>query len=123
MPANGSQYLIDDGIIVWFDGPEWDEVALEAFQEAQNEVADTARGLAPWEDRTGDARAGLTALAVNDHGDVVLTLFHTVEYGLWLEVIQNGRFASIMPTLEREAPGIIDRTIRKINGAREGVNY
>jgi hypothetical protein len=114
------QFLIDDGIAVWFEGPEWDDVAEEVFRNAADRVADEARMNAPWEDRTGDARAGIRAQAAGDNGDIVLTLFHTVEYGLWLEVIQNGRFAIILPTLEQQAPRIMDETIAAINGARRG---
>lgn len=121
--AKGSQFLVDDGIIVWFNGPEWDEVALDAFKDAENELVDAARGNAPWADRTGDARSGLSATAVDDHGDVIMTLYHTVEYGLWLEVIQNGNFATIMPTLEAMAPDIIGRAVERINEARQGDDF
>lgn len=55
---------------------------------------------APWSDRTGDARSGLDVDVDSDGDSITLQLFHTVDYGLWLEVIQNGRFAIIMPTLE-----------------------
>lgn len=122
MPS-GNRWLIDDGIIVWFNGPEWDEVALEVFKDAEDELADAARGNAPWADRTGDARSGLTAMALDDHGDVVLTLFHTVEYGLWLEVIQNGQFATIMPTIEALAPEILNNAVKRISDARQGENF
>jgi len=113
-------FLLDDGIMVWFDGPEWDDVALGVFRDAADRTADEARTRAPWEDRTGDARAGIQAQAAEDNGDVVLTLFHTVEYGLWLEVIQNGRFAIILPTLEQQAPRIMGEAVTAINNARRG---
>lgn len=61
---------------------------------------DYARANAPWEDRTGDARAGLNVSVDSDGDSIVMQLFHTVDYGLWLEVIQSGRFAIIMPTLQ-----------------------
>jgi len=118
--ASNSGMLIDDGIIVWFDGPEWDEIAAEAFKTAASEILGHAREDAPWEDRTGDARRGLDTKVVNDHGEVVLTLFHTVEYGLWLEVIQNGRFATIMPTLEQYAPKSMNLAEKAIAKARRG---
>lgn len=118
-----NQYLIDDGIIVWFNGPSWDDVAERVFQQAEAEVQNSAFTNAPWEDRSGNARRGLTSEVNNDNGDIVLTLAHTVDYGLWLEVIQNGRFAIIMPTLEREAPQIINEAIEAMWEARQGVNY
>ena len=112
--------LFDDGIIAWFEGPEWDDVALKVFQDAASRVETEARTNARWEDRTGDARAGLTAQADAAGGDVVLTLFHTVEYGLWLEVIQNGRFAIIMPTLEEQGLRIMEDAAQAAFAAREG---
>ena len=118
-----SKFLIDDGIIVWFDGPEWDAVALEAFQAATDDIVSYAQDHAPWEDRTGDAREGIEASASEDHGDVVMLLGHTVEYGLWLEVIRNGRFAIIMPTLETQGPRIIDQAVERISKARKGKDY
>lgn len=117
MPSN---ILWDDGIIVWFDGPEWDDVAREVFEDAVGSVEEYARTNAPWEDRTGDARAGLHAEAKSSGGDIVLTLEHTVEYGLWLEVIQNGRFATIMPTIEAKAPQVLADAVERIARAREG---
>jgi hypothetical protein len=62
-----------------------------------------AKTNAPWNDRTGDARAGLEVEVSDEGGDVVVTLMHTMEYGEWLETIQSGRFAIIMPTLEKYA--------------------
>lgn len=118
--AESSNFLVDDGILVWFNGPEWDEVALEAFNEATTRVEQAAKLNAPWKDRTGRARAGLTARSQADNGDIVLTLFHTVEYGLWLEVIQNGNFATIMPTLEQYAPVIMREATQRVARARRG---
>lgn len=118
--ASFGNVLIDDGIIVWFDGPEWDDVARQVFEQARGEVEEYARSNAPWEDRTGAARAGLTAEVSSSAGDVVMTLGHTVEYGLWLEVIQNGKFATIMPTLEVKAPQVISDAVDAIARARNG---
>ncbi len=120
MPSGLGNVLIDDGIIVWFDGPEWDQVAQEAFESARAGVEEYARSNAPWEDRTGNARAGLEANVSNGGGDVTMTLGHTVEYGLWLEVIQNGKFATIMPTLEAKAPQVMADAVAKIANARHG---
>lgn len=121
--TKGGPFMINwtDGIIDWLNGPYWDEVAYDAFTEAEVQLEEAARRNAEWEDRTGDARDGLTAqtLAPRD-GNVSLLLFHTVEYGKWLELIQNGRFAVIMKTLEEEAPRIIRNTMRRIRYARKG---
>lgn len=119
MPDQGS-YIIEDGVIAWFDGPEWDDVAERAFEDSARDIEGYAKDNAPWEDRTGDARAGLSTKVENDDGLITLTLFHTVDYGLWLEVIQSGRFAIIMPTLEAMGPKAMADATDKVSNAREG---
>lgn len=56
---------------------------------------------APWTDRTGNARNTLHAEAFHEppvqHGIVCA---HGMPYGFWLEVIQEGRFEIINPTIE-----------------------
>lgn len=116
-------YMINwtDGIIDWHNGPYWDEIAYRAFIEAETQLETAAQRLAPWEDRTGDARDGLTAQTIAPADGVVqMVLFHTVDYGVWLELIQNGRFAVIMKTLEEEAPRIIRNAMARIRYARKG---
>lgn len=117
-----ANWLIDDGIIAWFEGPEWDQVVLEVFQDMAPRVANAARDNAIWEDQTGNARAGLTAEAILVNGAVYLTLFHTVSYGYWLEVIQSGRFAVIMRTLEEQAKPIFREAASRVRSARQGDN-
>jgi hypothetical protein len=102
---------IVDGI-----GPRLEILAGSAVIQAQAameigamEVEAAARANAPWDDRTGDARAGLTAETYEDGGVLVIELYHTVDYGQWLELIQDGRFATIMPTLEAFGPEILRR--------------
>lgn len=59
-----------------------------------------ARTNAPWTDRTGNARNGLFAVAVDEDPTFLLVLYHTMPYGVYLEAAHSGRFAIIMPTLE-----------------------
>lgn len=110
-----------DGIIDWYNGPYWDDVAYASFLEAEVQLESKARDNAIWEDRTGDAREGLHATTLRPKpGEVSLMLSHGVEYGKWLELIQNGRFAVIEKTLAEEAPRIIRNAIRRIQYARKG---
>lgn len=119
--ANGGTVFIDDGIIEWFDGPEWDEVALESFKDSAPELQSYAQDNAPWEDRTGMARESLTAEAgLEADGTAYITLAHGVDYGYWLEVIQNGQFAIIMPTLEAYGPRVMADAVSRIASARKG---
>lgn len=111
MADNDSGFFVEDGQIGWFNslgGGGMQDKASEAFEAAADSILMYAQANAPWADRTGDARAGLATEVYTDGESVILDLYHTVDYGLWLEVIQNGRFAIIMPTLEQFAPMVFE---------------
>ena len=71
---------------------------LSQFFAAKIEAYAKAR--APWTDRTGNARQGLTARSFRTATAVTLVLFHAVEYGIWLEVANAGNYAIILRALE-----------------------
>lgn len=63
---------------------------------------------ATWTDRTGNARAGLRAVA--GHRPFVahwIDMFHSVAYGIWLEVRFAGRYAIIIPSLITYGPRVM----------------
>jgi hypothetical protein len=102
-------------------------------QHVQNKSRDDA----PWEDRTGAARGGLF-FAVDGFGlepmvgtvtpeaaqaqdseieivsgsatQLIITLGHTVFYGKFLELLNGGRYAIIMSTMEENLP-MLERLI------------
>ena len=86
---------------------------LDAAGEAANSFADGllhyAQTHAPWEDRTGDAREGLQTAVLLDNESLEVDLYHTVEYGIWLEVRWGGKYAIIIPTIETMGPRIYDQ--------------
>lgn len=109
--ASRSGMIIFDGI-----GPVLDVLVattadnvLDEMERGREEIEWTAQANAPWSDITGAARQGLVADVYNDWGVIVIELAHSVDYGIWLELIQEGRFAIIMPTLEALGPDIIRR--------------
>lgn len=67
-----------------------------AEQKAQ-EMEAWAKQNAPWQDRTGAARAGLHATAEG----TTITLAHGVPYGIWLEVANGGRYAIIAQAIDQ----------------------
>jgi len=79
---------------------------IDAAQKFAGELVAYAQDNAPWEDDTGDARRGLFAEGWADNDQVSLILSHTVEYGIYLEVRNGGRFAIIIPTIEAMGPKI-----------------
>ncbi len=60
------------------------------------------RANAPWTDRTTNARNGLNATAVHAPLHHVIVCHHTVPYGIWLEVANNGKYRIIIPTILSE---------------------
>lgn len=88
--------------------------SLDQFmQEWATRFTEYAQTNAPWEDRTGDAREGLnTDVEGGGFGTRSLVLYHTVDYGIWLEVRWSGQYAIIVPTLEAMGPEMM----RDLNG-------
>lgn len=60
---------------------------------------------AVWQDRTGNARRGLSAKVTQSEKKYVttVTLSHSVEYGKYLEYSMEKRFAIIQPTIDNYA--------------------
>ena len=73
---------------------------------------------APWTDRTGNARNGLRAR--HDAQPMVsheLVLYHTMPYGIWLEVRWSGRYAIIAPTIQAIGPDVMERVAASVTAA------
>lgn len=75
-----------------------------AIAASSNELAkaieEWMRENAPWDDRTGDAREGLSTDVLHEGFRQEIYLMHGVDYGIWLEVRWNGRYAIIQPALD-----------------------
>lgn len=101
------------GGIVWVKPPSalgaatvkyGERVRAAVFLVAQL-IADTAesrsKAEASWQDRSGNARQGLTGLAqLAAHDLVSVYLYHKMSYGVWLELARGGPYRIILPTLE-----------------------
>jgi hypothetical protein len=61
---------------------------------------------APWKDRSSNARQGLNVRKENVDGVMSLTLAHTVEYGIYLELAHAGAWAIINPTIDIYGPKV-----------------
>ncbi len=75
----------------------------QSAAELAKEIEEWMKAHAPWQDRTGAARDGLNAHAEH-HGfrqEIFFGHDPAVEHGIWLEVIQNGRYSIIVPTYEQ----------------------
>lgn len=71
-----------------------------------------ARSNAPWQDHTGNARQGLFAKGISENGKHAIVTYHTMLYGIWLEVKNSGEYE------------ILDTTIRVMGQrAMSDLNY
>ena len=89
-------------------------VAQFIATKAQNEM----RLGAPWTDRTGNARAALFSVAEQAASDaVIIYLSHgsAIEYAKYLELGFGGKYAIIVPTLQRILPEL-ERMLQGIFG-------
>jgi hypothetical protein len=71
---------------------------------------------ANWTDQTGNARNGLRAEAFVDGNNYGIYLFHSVPYGIWLEVKFSGRYSIITPTIETMGPQVMASCQRMLDG-------
>lgn len=83
--------------------------AVEAVaQYIATTMQNSAKHNAPWTDRTGNARSGLFGTAERDAARKIVTIYlshgATVEYGIYLELANSGRYAIIMRTMESHLP-------------------
>ena len=61
----------------------------------------------PWTDRTGEAKRRLNATVSQESEDVIrITLAHGVDYGIWLEVAHERKYAIIGPTIKTQGPEV-----------------
>lgn len=86
--------------------------AIKATLDYQAAKSETwMRTNARWTDRTTNARNGLFATvdATIGHDTWLLVLSHSVSYGIWLEVSNNGKYAIVRPAWLRANTEVMRR--------------
>lgn len=84
------------------------EAAIRMYAEtAALNLQNHARDKAPWTDRTGHARQRLRGDVLTVANGYKIRLAHGVDYGLWLELAHEKRFAIIQPTILANSNGIM----------------
>lgn len=63
---------------------------------------------ASWQDQTGAARNGLRATVQRSGNKVAIVLYHSVSYGIWLELRWDGKYAIIEPAMAAAGPLFIE---------------
>lgn len=77
-------------------------------QTSVKKMEGDAKSQARWTDRTGHARQRLIGYVTDEFEGVRLNLAHGVDYGLWLEVANEKRFAIVEPIVRLSAPFILE---------------
>lgn len=73
----------------------------------------------PWTDRTGRARQGLTGYVKKINKGYRVIIAHTVDYGIWLEMAHEKRFAILEPTVRLKGPDAVkgmSHLLRRLGG-------
>lgn len=68
------------------------------------QIQSDMRANARWQDQTGNARNGLFAQVQTTTNEVAIVLYHSVPYGIWLELRWSGKYAIITPSLAKWGP-------------------
>lgn len=94
--------------------------ARNLAEQNAREMEAWAKANAPWQDRTGAARAGLHASVEGNS----IVLSHGVPYGIWLEVANGGRFAIIAQAIDVFGAKYMDELQRALaGGALSGFTF
>lgn len=84
-----------------------DKAVAATMKYNEPQVANWMRTNASWKDQTSNARNGLSAQYAKS-GDVhAIVIYHSVPYGIWLEVRWSGTYAIIQPALEEYGPKVM----------------
>lgn len=67
-----------------------------------------AKATARWIDRTGNARQGLDIDENFSSEQLELVLYHTMEYGFWLELAHQRRYKILEESIKAKVPDMIE---------------
>lgn len=89
-------------------------------EQGAEKLQDFARENRKWTDRTGQARQRLQGYVSSIPNGYRIYLAHGVDYGIWLELAHEKRFAIIQPAIEYVGtfeimPGF-ERLLERLNG-------
>lgn len=89
------------------------EAIAAVAQYAATEMQNQAKNDASWTDRTGNARTGIFGTSEADWANHVVTIYLShgavIDYGVWLELANTGRYAVIMRTMESRYDEVMNR--------------
>lgn len=113
----------DELLSHFLDAHEKAAAAIKGFAETGAKKLEAyAKENARWKDRTGDARRRLKGSAEQVKNGYQLSLAHGVDYGIWLELAMERRYAIIEETIqkvgEEEVMPAFEKFMDKLGGAK-----
>lgn len=97
-------------------GPRINRAITAAVEYQATRSENYMRNNAKWTDRTANARNGLRAIPSHTENQHVITLTHSVPYGIWLEVRWSGKYG-IIPEAVRVGGDELMRLFNKLFSA------
>ena len=88
--------------------------ALSQRYAAQMEAH--AKVNARWQDRTSLARKGLFGYSMSRDQSLITRIAHTMDYGVYLELANQGRYAILMPTVRRYVAEFLEDAQKVVSG-------
>ena len=74
-----------------------------------------AKANARWENRTGDARKLLKGSTRWEEDALIAAISHNVDYGMWLELCNEKKYAILEESLNSQAQNLLDAYQRFLN--------
>lgn len=116
MPKGGIKWITPPSELAVAVGKYGEDVLKAVAAVAQysaTEMQNQAQQQASWTDRTGNARTGLFGTSEADFASHVVTIYlshsASLDYGIWLELANSGRYAVIMRTMESRYEEVMSR--------------
>ena len=83
-------------------------IAMQMYCEtAASDLEGYMKENRPWTDRTGQARQRLTSYVERTPTGFRIVVAHGVDYGIWLELAHEKRYAILEPTIRLKGPEVI----------------
>lgn len=84
------------------------DIAVEAYlNTAERKLENYAKQNAPWTDRSGRARLGLNSYTEKTPFGYRLIIAHGVDYGIWLELAHEKKYAILNKTIQQNTNDIM----------------
>lgn len=95
------------------------ETALMMYAETKSvQLKSYMQNNRPWTDRTGQAKRMLNAETEKVVQGVKIKLSHGVDYGIWLELANEKKYAIIEPTIRIKGPEVMKGLNNLFNNIR-----